>query len=789
MIVSELLARLGWQVDNRGLNEFRNNLNNLANHTNNIVSKIKSQFAGLGTAIASVFTVSGIKNMTKEIASLEDLFLRLKALTKTTDADFQKLKNSVLESAKVTSFTTEEVIRGAISLATGGLNAEQIKNAILPLTQFSEATGKVMPMGDYAELVANVMNAWEMKNEEFFKATDIMTAAVNNATLDIKDFAYSMRYIAGISADMGKVSLEETAALISTVSTISKGTMSGTALAQLVGRLAAPSKGMLEQFQKVGINPFTKEGFLRPLKELIPEISKQMQKSKSRREIADFFRKEFGQPALAEVLYLFSRPQKFLNMVKIIENSQGTTSTTASASISPLTKMFSAIEVSTTQLKSAIIERLEPVILRLGDVIVDLSNSLTTLIKNSSTPTLLGGFGTTIATMLGLILGVNIPNSVENAFFKMSELFFNNFLPKTRNMFRSLFNSGYQSLNPFSKLINFFDEDFIDFLTLSNAPPAVTKLDKIKQALNRLNPFFLLGRERAYAFINALLELEVQSGRVVDSLANFNILPNIGEKLGNIVNTIKKFIPTLGALTAIVLSFFLVFEDWFVFLQGGDSFVGVALGFEEFRDTILLLIGSLEQGLEDLKSLWVGILAELGIYTNGEWKDILLKTFTAIYIGVLFLANAFIPIAKIILSLLYSFIKTVKFFWPYIKSFIEWIAEKLGKLSVSIPKTIENIVNDIIWLRNEVILFWNKLKGFASFIGGGLAGSWQWLKDILSGKEKIGLDTKQLAMAGISAGATKNIVQTNNITVNTSSTQPNDIAKSIKNNIPREFIF
>lgn len=741
MIVSELLARLGWQVDNRGLNNFRNNLNNLANQTNSIVSKIKSQFAGLWVAIAGAFSFSGIKNLAKEMSSLEDLFLRLKALTKTTNEEFKSLRSSVLESAKLTSFTTEEVIRGAISLATGGLNAEQIKKAILPLTQFSEATGKVMAMSDYAELVANIMNAWEMKNEEFFKATDIMTAAVNNATLDVKDFAYSMRYVAGISADMGKVSLEETAALISTISTISKGTMSGTALAQLVGRLAAPSKGMLEQFQKVGVNPFTQEGLLRPLKELIPEISRQMQKNMSRRDIADFFRKEFGQPALAEVLYLFSRPQKFLDMVKVVETSKGTTGATASASISPLTKMFSAIEVSTTELKSAILQRLEPTILFLGSMISRLADTLSEIIKNRSSSFGLG-LGTTsfLVSILGTVLGINLPNILKTIMLS-GTLFFG-------KVTQALATS---SLLIFSK------------------------------------SFKVLGK----IFRNSVIDDLAPELNIIKNIFNTKIIGNFQSSIEKLFSTISLFVPTFSALLSMMLSFFLIWEDFQVFLQGGDSFIGIALDFNDFKDTILTLIGTLENGLDELKTLWIGILSELGIYTNGEWKDILLKTFTGIYISLLALANITMSIANIFLRALYAIIKTIKVIAPYIKDFIAWIASKLGEWSITIPQTIDRIIDNIILLKNTIVELWNKLKDFASFLDGQFSFTFQWLKDIFSGKEKlgIGVDTKQLAMAGISAGTNKNIVQNNNITVNANSSQPNDIAKSIKNNIPREFIF
>jgi TP901 family phage tail tape measure protein len=358
MQVAELFARLGFRIDNSGLNNFRNNLNNLANNTQSTVNRMKDAFKGLGLAIASALSVNAFKNMINSANELNDKFLMLKALTKTTGKDFENLKKSVLTASDITTFNPEETVQTAINLARGGLSAEQIRASILPVGQLSEATGKVMQLGEYADLVNNVLGQFGLQTKDLNRATDIMVGAINSGSLNAQDFAYTMKYVGSIAKNAG-LTLEQASALIATTSTVSKGSMAGTGIAMILTQLLNPKKSVLNELKTKGGIDLYQGGKLKNIGTIITDISRYL-KTLTDQQKTPFLKELVGQNALAEALYIFQNPEKFANILSKTTNSQGITQTTAEASMSALTKAQSQLEGAITNLKDVIYQELAP---------------------------------------------------------------------------------------------------------------------------------------------------------------------------------------------------------------------------------------------------------------------------------------------------------------------------------------------------------------------------------------------------------------------------------------------
>jgi TP901 family phage tail tape measure protein len=359
MQVAELFARLGFRIDNSGLNNFRNNLNNLANNTQNTVNRMKDAFKGLGLAIASALSVNAFKNMINSANELNDKFLRLRALTKTTGSDFERLKQAVLKAGDITTFNPQEMANTAITMAQAGFNFRDIIASILPVSQFSEATGKAFALDEYASLVTSTFARFNLKTTDANRVVDAFTGAMNSADMNAQDFAYTMKYVGSIAQSAG-LSLEEASALIATTATGGiKGSMAGTGLAMILTQLLSPKKSILNELKTRGGIDLYQGGKLKNIGTIITDISRYL-KTLTDREKTPFLKELVGQNALAEALYLFQNPQVFAKTLGIIQGSQGITQKTAEASMSALTKAQSNLEGAITNLKDVIYQELAP---------------------------------------------------------------------------------------------------------------------------------------------------------------------------------------------------------------------------------------------------------------------------------------------------------------------------------------------------------------------------------------------------------------------------------------------
>lgn len=224
--------------------------------------------SGIGQAI------SGIVN---QAAEYDNLMKTVENITKSHDIDnnfsgrFAAMARTVRDVGMETKFTVVEVASAAKFLAMAGLDLEAINKSIRPIADIA-LVGDT-DLGETADLVTNVMTAYEKKPEEMRNVADIMTNTFTMTNTTLMDIAEAYKYSASLlnAADVG---FEEATAAIGILGDAGiKGSQAGTTLRTIVANILNPTKKQSKAWAKYGISTTDKNGKRKSLLEIFQELN------------------------------------------------------------------------------------------------------------------------------------------------------------------------------------------------------------------------------------------------------------------------------------------------------------------------------------------------------------------------------------------------------------------------------------------------------------------------------------------------------------------------------------
>lgn len=176
----------------------------------------------------------------------------LQAIVNVSDAGLEKLRDSIIDVADSTKFTSLEVSRAAVVLGQAGLSIQQIKDTLGPIAQLATATGT--DLATSTQTITSALNIYNLQADEAAYITNALTTAMNESKAEIKGFQYALQYAGNTAANLG-VSFEETAAATAALaqSGIKSVSTQGTGLRAIFTELIKPTKKFQDQLAKVGL--------------------------------------------------------------------------------------------------------------------------------------------------------------------------------------------------------------------------------------------------------------------------------------------------------------------------------------------------------------------------------------------------------------------------------------------------------------------------------------------------------------------------------------------------------
>lgn len=176
----------------------------------------------------------------------------LQAISGVSNAGLVDLKDTIIDVANASKFTSLELSQTATVLAQAGLSINQIKQTLPAIASLATAAGESLAVA--TQTVTSALNVFELQGSESVRVTNALTTAVNESKADIAGFQYVLQYAGKSAADLG-ITIEELAAATGALTQAgikSKSTL-GTGLRAIFVELLNPTKKLQAQLQAVGL--------------------------------------------------------------------------------------------------------------------------------------------------------------------------------------------------------------------------------------------------------------------------------------------------------------------------------------------------------------------------------------------------------------------------------------------------------------------------------------------------------------------------------------------------------
>jgi len=175
----------------------------------------------------------------KTTADFEQSMLRVGNLTGATGKQFAALESQARDLGATTLHTASQAAEGMGFLGMAGFKTNEIMSA-MPAT-LDLATVAQIELGRSADIVSNVLTAYNKDASETVAVVDLMTDTMNSANTNMEQLAEAMKFVGPIAAGM-KIPIDQTVTAIGQLSNAGiQGAMAGTQLRGVLAMLADPS--------------------------------------------------------------------------------------------------------------------------------------------------------------------------------------------------------------------------------------------------------------------------------------------------------------------------------------------------------------------------------------------------------------------------------------------------------------------------------------------------------------------------------------------------------------------
>jgi len=249
---------------------------------------------------------------------------RVQALTRLekNDPALAALRAQARQLGAETMFSAPEAAQGMAFLAMAGFTPEAIRAAMPGLLDTALA-GK-LELGRAADIASNILTGFKLDPAKMARVSDVLVGTFTRANVDMEMLGETMKYVGPIAASMG-TDLETAAAMAGKLGDAGiQGSMAGTAMRAIMGRLAAPPKMARDALDELNIKTKDAAGNMRPIADLLTEIHSRTAKLGTA-DRAGFFKAIAGEEAFAglEVLVNQAGSGKLQELVTTLRAADG----------------------------------------------------------------------------------------------------------------------------------------------------------------------------------------------------------------------------------------------------------------------------------------------------------------------------------------------------------------------------------------------------------------------------------------------------------------------------------
>jgi len=242
--------------------------------------------------IAALPLTLGLFKAAKSAVSFEQSMADLGAVARASTADMEAFETKAKEMGIVTAYSATESAEAMKLMKMAGAENVEVIGGIRGVLD-AAAAGNI-DYAESAEIVSTVTRGMGRSFSETRNLADILALAQTKANVTISTLGESFRYGMAQARTMG-IETEELTAIFGKLGDAGlKGSMGGTALTNMLVKLASPSREASKQMEKWGIGLTDASGKLLPISSIVDKFSKKLSAVQNATERARIMTEMFG---------------------------------------------------------------------------------------------------------------------------------------------------------------------------------------------------------------------------------------------------------------------------------------------------------------------------------------------------------------------------------------------------------------------------------------------------------------------------------------------------------------
>lgn len=228
---------------------------------------------------------------------------KVQALTRLdkNSEEYKALREQARQLGATTAFTANEVAQGQSFYAMAGFKPEQIQNAMKGTLSMSLAGD--IDLATTADIGSNILTGFKLNSDEMNRVSDTLVATFTRSNTNLNMLGDTMKYVAPVASGLG-VDLETAAVAAGKLGDAGiQGSMAGTSLRSILGRLAEPPKQAADALEELNIKTRDARGNLRGLPEILADLDKKTKKMGTAQR-AGYFKHIAGEEAFSALSVL-----------------------------------------------------------------------------------------------------------------------------------------------------------------------------------------------------------------------------------------------------------------------------------------------------------------------------------------------------------------------------------------------------------------------------------------------------------------------------------------------------
>lgn len=215
-----------------------------------------------------------------------------------------EMKGVALKWGKDTKYSAGEAADAISELAKGGLTEAQIKSGALRSAMLLASAGN-LSMADAAEVAVQAIKVFGLEAADSSRVADALAGAANKSTAEIDSLAHGFKYVGGW-ANLAGWNINDVSGALALLSDHGlQGEMAGTALRNVMQRLAAPTDTAAKLMSDYGVEVRDANGNMKSATDVIDELNNKLGDLPSD-EKDSVLNKIFGARALPAAVALMS---------------------------------------------------------------------------------------------------------------------------------------------------------------------------------------------------------------------------------------------------------------------------------------------------------------------------------------------------------------------------------------------------------------------------------------------------------------------------------------------------